>query len=63
MNEFQETLDRLYLTDPQQYTEFLHKVKDAGYKVYRNKVGKHKVKFDFDGAFSGVFGEIFSGGG
>ena len=63
MNEYKEKLDKLYFTDPQQYMDYLQKVKNAGYKVYRNGAGKHKVEFDFDGAFGGIFGDIFSGGG
>lgn len=42
--EYEEELNKLYWTDPKYYLYRVHKLKDAGYKIYRNSAGKHKVK-------------------
>lgn len=54
-----EELNRLYFSDPERYIERLTSIKDAGYKVFRNSAGKHKVTFDIYDSFSGIFGDIF----
>lgn len=41
---YQEQLDKLYWTNPTEYLRYLQKVKNAGYKVLRNNMGKHKVQ-------------------
>ena len=58
---FVEELNRLYFTDSERYMKRLAAIKDAGYKVFRNSTGQHKVEFDFSNAFGGIFGEIFRG--
>lgn len=42
--EYEEELNKLYWTDPKYYLYRVQKLKDAGYKIYRNSAGKHKVK-------------------
>ena len=42
--ELEEQLNRLYWSDPYMYRQRLEKVKAAGYKVYRNKKGEHKLE-------------------
>ena len=53
--EIIDRLDRLYWTDMQGYIEYLNKIKKAGYKVYRNNKGQHKVDSIFDSIFGGIF--------
>ena len=53
--EIIDKLDRLYWTDMQGYIEYLNKIKQAGYKVFRNSKGKHKVNGIFDFIFGGIF--------
>ena len=57
ISEMQEKLNKLYWTDITGYSEFLMKVKNAGYKVLRNSKGIHKV----EPKFSDIFGQIFNG--
>lgn len=57
--EVAERLNKLYYTDPIKYLNYLSSIKDAGYKVYRNDNGKHKVKSNIYDAFGGIFGDIF----
>ena len=52
--EIKEKLDKLYWTDIQGYTEYLNRVKVAGYKVMRNSKGIHKVE-------NKIFGDLFGG--
>ena len=58
LTEIKEELDKLYWTDIKEYSEFLMKTKNAGYKVFRNSKGIHKV----EPIFSDIFGQIFNGG-
>lgn len=55
-------LDRKYFMDPDGYLKKVETVKSAGYKVYRNSSGKHKVVYNknfYNEMFDGVFGNIF----
>ncbi len=56
--EIIDRLDRLYWTDMQGYIEYLNKVKQAGYKAFRNSKGKHKV----ESIFGDIFDQILNGG-
>lgn len=40
---YQNLLDRYWVEDRVKYEEELQKTKAAGFKVYRNEEGKHKV--------------------
>lgn len=60
--EIKEKLDKLYWSDIQGYLTYLNNVKNAGYRVYRNSKGIHKVEVNMDQAFGGIFGNIFNGG-
>ncbi len=66
-----EELDRLYQYEMDKYLNECNFFKKAGYKIYRNPEGKHKVvkpvkkedyKTAFSNAFGDIFGEIFGGG-
>lgn len=40
---YKNLLDRYWLEDREKYDEELRKTKAAGFKVYRNEEGEHKV--------------------
>lgn len=42
--KYEKELDMLYWTDPEYYIYRVKKLKDDGYKIFRNSAGKHKVK-------------------
>lgn len=42
--KYEDELNKLYWTDPKYYMYRVGKLKEAGYKIYRNSAGKHKVK-------------------
>lgn len=56
--EIIDRLDRLYWIDMQGYIEYLNKIKQVGYKVYRNNKGQHKV----ESIFGSIFDQILNGG-
>lgn len=57
IQEIVDKLNKLYWTNPQDYMEYLQRIKAAGYKVYRNSKGKHKV----EGGFMDMFNQILGG--
>lgn len=59
MQEYADKLDKLYWTDIPGYQDYLQKVKQAGYKVYRNSKGKHKVEGGFIDMFTQILGGKF----
>ena len=61
IEQIQNDLNRLYLSDPVQYKERLETIKGIGYKVFRNSKGQHRVQMDMSSAFGGVFDKIFNG--
>lgn len=40
---YKNLLDRYWLEDREKYEEELRRTKEAGFKVYRNSDGEHKV--------------------
>ena len=61
IEQIQNDLNRLYLSNPVQYKERLETIKGIGYKVFRNSKGQHRVQMDMSSAFGGVFDKIFNG--
>ena len=61
IEQIQNDLNRLYLSDPVQYKERLETIKGIGYKVFRNSKGQHRVQMNMSSAFGGVFDKIFYG--
>ena len=61
IEQIQNDLNRLYLSDPVQYKERLETIKGIGYKVFRNSKGQHRVQMNMSSAFGGVFDKIFNG--
>ena len=51
-------LDELFPTNTERYTELVKKLKEIGYKIYRNSNGKHKLEYN-NNYFNEVFGGIF----
>ncbi len=41
--KIKEELDKLYWTDIEYYSYRVQKVKDAGFRVFRNNKGEHKI--------------------
>lgn len=62
IEDIQNTLNRLYWSDPERYMEHLNMVKGLGYRIFRNSKGQHKVQVDMSTAFGGIFNQIFNGG-
>lgn len=52
-----ERLD-YYFHDRCSYMDYLQSIKECGYRVYRNSIGKHKVKRN-ENYLNEVFGGIF----
>ena len=42
--DYEDALNKLYWTDAKEYLRTLNDVKSKGYRVLRNKKGKHKVQ-------------------
>ena len=61
IEQIQNDLNRLYLSNPVQYKERLETIKGIGYKVFRNSKGQHRVQMNMSSAFGGVFDKIFNG--
>ncbi len=69
----EEELNRLYQYEIDKYVNECNIFKKAGFRIYRNSKGIHKVvppakktkepfnKVDFNEAFGGIFGDIFGG--
>ena len=58
-NIVRDQLNRLFLTDKEQYAEYLKNCKESGYRVFINGAGFHKVQWDKD-YYKKTFGGIFA---
>lgn len=50
-------LDRLYWSDSYKYKQFCDNLKSCGYRIFRNKEGKHIIKCDVLDFLSGLFNQ------
>lgn len=69
----EEELNRLYQYEIDKYVNECNIFKKAGFRIFRNSEGVHKVippakktekpfnKVNFNEAFGGIFGDIFGG--
>ena len=56
-----DTLNQLFKEDKNKYSEYTKVCKQAGYKIFRNSFGEHKVAYNHNyiyEAFGGIFGGL-----
>ena len=62
VNHIVEDLNKKYVSSQEEYIKQIKFLKGAGYKIFRNKDGKHRVEHNPNyiyEAFGGIFRDIF----
>lgn len=60
-SEIANYLDSLLAVNSSRYLSELNRIKQNGYRVFRNSQGKHKVQTDVNSMFGNIFGGLFNG--